>query len=155
MLDGVRALVPSEKLEALVLGGGYGRGQGGVLKTETGDEPYNDLEFYVFLRGNRLRNGRLFGVALRELGDRLSPGARLHVEFKVDSLPRLRRSPVTMFSYDLVSGHRVLWGGEHRTSNIQHPTSNGRQANDDKSLDVGCSQVFHDCQHHLNAFHTP
>ncbi|HWD94266.1 MAG TPA: glycosyltransferase family 2 protein [Verrucomicrobiae bacterium] len=113
VLAEVRALVPDDKLEALVLGGGYGRGQGGVLKTKSGDAPYNDLEFYVFLRGNRIFNERKFHEPLQALGERLSPDAGLHVEFKVDSLRRLRRSPVTMFSYDLVSGHRILFGGEN------------------------------------------
>ena len=110
ILAEVRQIVPSRRLEALVLGGGYGRGEGGVLKTAAGDRPYNDLEFYVFLRGNRFLNERRLGRMLRELGERLSPEAGLHVEFKVDSLAHLRRSPVTMFSYDLVSGHRVLAG---------------------------------------------
>jgi hypothetical protein len=109
----VESLVAPGRLEALVLGGGYGRGQGGVLKTDSGDLPYNDLEFYVFTRGNRLLNERRYRKELEKLGERLSPEAGLHVEFKVDSLPRLRRSPVTMFSYDLVSGHRVLAGGEN------------------------------------------
>src|ERR1051326_4937118 len=112
--EGVRQLIPSSKLEGLVLGGGYGRGEGGVLKTEAGDQPYNELEFYVFLRGNRLWNERLFHSKLASLGDQLTSEAGLHVEFKVDSLTRLRRSPITMFSYDLVSGHRVLCdGGKH------------------------------------------
>jgi len=96
-----------------VLGGGYGRGQGGVLKTTSGDAPYNDLEFYVFLRGNRVMNERKYHPELEALGERLSGLAGLHVEFKVDSLARLRKSPVTMFSYDLVSGHRIFWGGEN------------------------------------------
>jgi rhamnosyltransferase len=117
---GIQALIPRNKLGALVLGGGYGRGQGGVLKTDSGDAPYNDLEFYVFLRGNRLLNERSFHEALQRFGGRLSPAAGLHVEFKVDSLRRLRRSPVTMFSYDLVSGHRVLLGGENIFAGCQH-----------------------------------
>ncbi len=128
VLGGVRALLPENKLEALVLGGGYGRGQGGVLKTPSGDAPYNDLEFYVFLRGNRLLNERTYHCELEELGERLSGLAGFHVEFKVDSLERLRRSPVTMFSYDLVSGHRVLAGGEN---------------------------IFRGCEHHLNAVDIP
>ena len=107
---GVQQIVHPDKLAALVLGGGYGRGEGGVLKTKTGERPYNDLEFYVFLRGNRFWNERKFGRALRELGEQLSPTAGLHVEFKVDSLARFRRAPITMFSYDLVAGHRVLAG---------------------------------------------
>src|ERR1700733_12464238 len=48
------AQIATKDLAAIVLGGGYGRGEGGVLKTEAGDQPYNDLEFYVFVRGDRL-----------------------------------------------------------------------------------------------------
>lgn len=120
VLIGVQQLVPAIKLEALVLGGGYGRGQGGVLKIGSGDAPYNDLEFYVFMRGVRLFNERKFCHSLNSLGERLSSEAGLHVEFKIDSLPRLRRSPVTMFSYDLVSGHRIVFGDEHVFAGCDH-----------------------------------
>lgn len=119
-----RQIIPPSKLEGLVLGGGYGRGEGGVLKTGNGDEPYNDLEFYVFLRGNRLLNDRRFSQSLNELGDRLSAGAGIHVEFKCDSIQRLQRSPISMFSYDLVAGHRVTFGDP---------------------------EIFRGCTHHLDA----
>src|SRR5437016_1551375 len=95
---GVEQVVPGHKLQAVVLGGGYGRGQGGVLKTDTGDQPYNDLEFYVFLRGSPLFNDRRYAAKLRELGETLSAGAGLHVEFKIDSLEKLRARPVSMFT---------------------------------------------------------
>lgn len=128
VLAGVGKIIPPHKLEALVLGGGYGRGEGGVLKTENGDRPYNDLEFYVFLRGNRFWNERKFHPALHELGEQLSPEAGLQVEFKVDSLAHLRHSPVTMFSYDLVAAHRVMSGN---------------------------TAPFIGCEHHLNAEKIP
>ena len=128
VLAGVQQLVAADKLEALVLGGGYGRGQGGVLITEGGDAPYNDMEFYVFMRGNRILNERKYWQMLNNLGERLSPDAGLHVEFKIDSLARLRRSAVTMFTYDLVSGHRIIFGSE---------------------------QVFTGCEHHLRAEDIP
>src|SRR5436190_18385694 len=85
----IQSIVPVKKLEAVVLGGGYGRGEGGVLKTAEGDQPYNDLEFYLFFRGNRLWNSHKYGHALTALGRRLSCSARLHVEFKVDNLSQL------------------------------------------------------------------
>jgi hypothetical protein len=121
-------VVPRTKLEALVLGGGYGRGEGGVLHTESGDRPYNDLEFYVFMHGNRLWNERVYGPRLRQLGERLSPKAGLHVEFKIDSLPHFKRSPVSIFSYDLVSGHKIVLGNE---------------------------TFFEDCQNHLDSTAIP
>src|SRR5579862_8989107 len=77
-------IVTSNRLEGLVLGGGYGRGQGGVLETEEGHTPYNDLEFYVFLGGNSVLNEVKYRSRFKELGDSLSPEAGLHVEFKID-----------------------------------------------------------------------
>jgi hypothetical protein len=126
--DEATAQVPPKDLAAIVLGGGYGRGQGGVLRTEAGDQPYNDLEFYVFLRGNRLWQEYRYGPRLHDLGECLSIEAGLPVEFKIDSIDRWKSSPPTMFSYDLVSGHRMIFG--------------------DKS-------VFQGCEHHLESAAIP
>lgn len=106
------SIIPRQRLEAIVLAGGYGRGEGGVLRTAGGDCPYNDLEFYVFVRGSTLLNERRYGGELHLLAQRLSEKAGVDVEFKILSLARFRRSPVSMFSYDLVTGHRWVYGYE-------------------------------------------
>jgi len=110
VLAGIRAIVPSHKLEALLLGGGYGRGEGGVLKTESGDRPYNDLEFYVFIRGNNWLDEWRFGKSLNHLAHELTPEAGVEVELKIISSAKLRRSPASMFYYDLAMGHHRLLG---------------------------------------------
>ena len=112
VLAGVRQLVPAAQLDGVLLGGGYGRGEGGVLKTPAGDQPYNDLEFYVFLRGNAILAERKYRLPLHELGESLSPAAGLEVEFKVLTLDKLRRSGPSMFYYDLVAGHRWQQGDD-------------------------------------------
>jgi hypothetical protein len=117
---GVQSLVPAGKLEALVLGGGYGRGQGGVLRDGFGDRAYNDLEFYVFIRGAARLNERRYHEALARLGDHLLPQLELHVEFKVYSAEKLRRQTITMFTYDLAAGHRVILGDEKVFSGCEH-----------------------------------
>jgi len=119
-LAGVQHLIPERKLEGLLLAGGYGRGEGGVLRTETGDQPYNDLEFYVFLRGNNFLNERRYHPALQDLAEHLSPAARVEVEFKILSLAKLRRSPLSMFYYDVVMGHRWISGEESLLSGCEH-----------------------------------
>src|SRR6266850_143945 len=128
ILAGIQSIISAKKLQAVVLGGGYGRGEGGVLRTSQGDQPYNDLEFYLFLHGNRLLNARKYGRALNQLSEGISPLAGLHVEFKIDSLQKLRRSGVSMFSYDLVSAHRIILGNDN---------------------------LFEGCQHHLDAARIP
>src|SRR5207244_11708326 len=98
-----------QKLQAMVLAGGYGRGEGGVLKTDQGDQPYNDLEFYLLLDGNRLLNERRYQQSLHQLSASLSPSAGLQVEFKIDSLPRLRRRSISMFAHLLLYAVRLLF----------------------------------------------
>jgi len=111
VLREVQAQVPTEKLDALVLGGSYGRGEGGVLKTNAGDEPYNDLEFYVFVRDYSWRQTVRLGGELNALGEHLGRDCGIAIDFKADSLQKLRSGPVSMFSYDLVSANRILLGG--------------------------------------------
>ena len=120
ILAGLRGLLPPRRLEAVLLGGGYGRGEGGVRMTPEGDRPYNDLEFYVCLRGNRHLNERRYHRALAVLGEILTPQAGVEVEFKITSVAELARSAISMFSYDLVAGHRWLLGSDALLSGCAH-----------------------------------
>jgi hypothetical protein len=107
---GVREIVPREKLQALLLGGGYGRGHGGVLKASSGDKPYNDLEFYICIDGSPRLNERKFGHELHSLAHTLTSSAGVEVEFKITSIKKLQTVPPTMFTSDLAAGHRALLG---------------------------------------------
>lgn len=120
VLTGIRALVPESKLEGVLLGGGYGRGEGGVLRTAHGDRPYNDLEYYVFTRGNVLLDERRYRGPLHHLGESLTPDAGLEVEFKVMTFAKLQCSAPAMFYYDLVMGHRWLLGDESLLARCEH-----------------------------------
>lgn len=106
----VTHIVTPEKLQALLLGGGYGRGEGGVLSTPEGDKPYNDLEFFLLISGHPRLNERRYGAAIHDLEHRMSEKIGIEVEFKILSLEKLISSPTTMFYYDLVCGHRVTAG---------------------------------------------
>ncbi len=128
-LQAIESIIPKGNLEAVLLGGGYGRGEGGVLKLFDGDHPYNDLEFFVMVKGGSVWSlDRKYGPALHEIGERMSPDAGLDVEFKIFSLPRLRQASVNMFYYDLVARSRWILGEE---------------------------KMLHGCEHHLNAKSIP
>lgn len=117
--DSVRRIVPAEHLEGVLLGGGYGRGEGGVLRVEE-DLPYNDLEFYVLIRGPVPLSERRYGHALHALGEELTPRIGIEVEFKILSCDKLRSSPTSMFYYDLVVGHRRLIGDADLLTGCEH-----------------------------------
>ncbi|MEI6175607.1 MAG: hypothetical protein WCS43_01840 [Verrucomicrobiota bacterium] len=106
----VTRIVPSGKFQALLLGGGYGRGEGGVFATPIGDAPYNDLEFFLLISGHPRLNERRYGAAIHDLEHRMTEKLGIEVEFKILSLEKLSTSPTSMFYYDLVCGHRVTVG---------------------------------------------
>ena len=126
VLAGVQKIVLKQQLEGLLLGGGYGRGEGGVLKTRNGDRPYNDLEFYVLMRGHDWVNEQIYGRRLRQLARALAPEAGVEVEFKIVSRKTLQESPASMFYYDLISAHRWILGEESLLAGCDHH----RQARD-------------------------
>lgn len=120
VLAGIRRLIPKHKLEGMALGGGYGRGEGGVLKTPAGDQPYNDLEFYVFVRGHPWLNERRYAKSLHGLSAELGLSAGVELEFKINSPAKLRRSPPNLFDHDLIMGHRWLLGDDRLFAGCEH-----------------------------------
>jgi hypothetical protein len=118
--NAVRKVVPPNVLEGMLLGGGYGRGEGGVLRTEGGDRAYNDLEFYLLLKGSSVLVERQYQPNLHECAEELSAEAGIDVEFKACSIGKLRRSGPSMFYYDLVMGHRWVIGSDALLQGCEH-----------------------------------
>ena len=120
VLAGIGRIIPEDELEGVALGGGYGRGEGGVLETPAGDQPYNDLEFYVFVRGHPWLSERRYAKALHELSAGLVLIAGVELEFKITSTPKLRRSAPNLFYHDLIMGHRWVLGDDSLFAGCEH-----------------------------------
>jgi hypothetical protein len=120
VLAGISRIIPPHKLQGIALGGGYGRGEGGVLEAPTGHQPYNDLEFYVFVRGLPWLNERRYSKSLHELSAELVLSADVELEFKITSPTKFRRSPQSLFYHDLVVRHRWLLGDDSLFAGCEH-----------------------------------
>lgn len=113
-LDGtLRALTAEVKaclgdaLTALVLGGGYGRGEGGIVRRDGAEAPYNDLDLTLVVRERR-------GLPLDAL-DAIRRGYERLLGIEVDfsrplTLEDIRRWPPWLMWFDLLHGHIVLAG---------------------------------------------
>jgi len=92
----------------LLLGGGYGRGEGGIFKkTDGAPELYNDLEFYLIVPAHLQKPARHWCAEESHRGEEETG---IEVEFKVMSRAAWRRSKPGMFVYDLAVGHVVVSG---------------------------------------------
>lgn len=105
---GAAAFAPGVK--ALVLAGGYGRGEGGVFRATPGGEAqlYNDLEFYLLLSDPGIAAAAgAWGATEAHAGD---AALGIEVEFKLLPAEEFARAAPSMFYYDLVAAHQLIWG---------------------------------------------
>jgi hypothetical protein len=116
----VLGALPWNMIEGLLLGGGYGRGEGGVLRDTDGEHPYNDLEFYLFVRGNRHIFEARHHDTLRHLSHDLSNTIGIEIEFKVLTTRDFCRAPISMFFYDMMAGHKWLIGSSDLFAYCDH-----------------------------------
>ncbi len=96
------------RLQALVLGGGYGRGEGGVRPTPQGPQPYNDLDLFLITD----RRGAL-PAGLESTLEKCSQALGVEVDLGRPLVASdLQTWAPTLRWCELVHGHQVLHGPE-------------------------------------------
>ncbi|OGG44594.1 MAG: hypothetical protein A3F84_05545 [Candidatus Handelsmanbacteria bacterium RIFCSPLOWO2_12_FULL_64_10] len=94
-------------LIALVLGGGYGRGEGGVVRVDGVEQPYNDLDLILVVRRKKAVSQDVLGTICQDYEAEL----RIQVDFgRPLTLRDIQRWPHWLMWYDLLNGHIVLAG---------------------------------------------
>lgn len=102
--------VPSRHLRALVLGGGYGRGEGGVTLRHGREMPGSPLSFYLFTDGLAVKQRLRLEREIDEGLGRLRESYPVPIEFSTVDAARLTRYRVRLVWYELCQGHKVLAG---------------------------------------------
>lgn len=109
----VLALAPPEELTALVLGGGYGRGEGGVYQVNGEERVYNDYDFFVVVPHRSRARGRALLAKLQQVKEAMEPECGIHVDFSPPMpVSTLGRLPYTLMYMEAKAGHHVVIGPE-------------------------------------------
>ena len=106
----VRQSFPAQlkpQLEALILGGGYGRGEGGVAGPEETPSLFNDLDYFLF---TRKPHHPALNAWVRQMEREESEQLGIDVEVKCLPPQALDFATDTMMFHDLVTGHHVVLG---------------------------------------------
>ena len=111
LADDVHRLADADHV-ALYLGGGYGRGEGGVLVTQDGKHlPYNDLDFFAFSKGLSSAKRKAFDIELAAIAPKYEKESSVSVDFApVKSLEKLLREQHTLMYQELLYSHRLVCG---------------------------------------------
>jgi hypothetical protein len=121
VIDCVAALVAGPNLRALVLAGGYGRGEGGYRTQDGIAVPYNDYDYFVVVNGLGRAERSKLTHDLHGLAERLSQELQLEIDFAVLAAERLGRLPSCLMYSELKTGHRVLLGDPRALDAIASP----------------------------------
>jgi len=119
IVQSLRERWPEHTIEAIVLSGGYGRGEGGVLRKNGQEYPFDDYDLLVVFRQIRSADLQAYNTSLHNAAQALSQ----RTAFKVDIAPAcdiesLRKAPFNLFWYELRHGHKVIWGRPEVMENL-------------------------------------
>lgn len=105
----VERAIPAETLVALVLAGGYGRGEGGYRTCGDACAPYNDYDYFLIVRAGKAKARRI-ARRLEPLAHQLERMVGVEVDFAVLRAATLPRLSFTLMYAELRHGHRVVAG---------------------------------------------
>lgn len=109
-VERLREALPPSGVHGIVLGGGYGRGEGGVRREGRVLVPYNDYDLYVVTPILPWPLAVALGRRARAAAVTLTEDLGVEVEVALISRGELARPAQTLAMADLVAGHRVLDG---------------------------------------------
>lgn len=113
-LDNVRHdieyLVDSEFYEAIILIGGYGRGEGGVINVEGVEQPHNNFDFLVISKNINKEQTAFLEETCSEVFDSHANKLGVLVEFTVISTKKLKSIDPLVITYDMKYGHKLVSG---------------------------------------------
>lgn len=106
----VMRAVPAEHFAALILMGGYGRGEGGYIMCNGSPAPYNDYDYFLVIKGMTHTKARRFQNDLQSLAHELSDEVGIEVDLAVLRQEQLNNLPFTLMNAEMKWGHRVIAG---------------------------------------------
>ena len=96
-----------DNLIALILGGGYGRGEGGVITIKGEEKPYNDIDFSIIVKDI----GSYPVDKIKAVSEKYEKVIEIDVDFSRPlTLKAVKNWPHWMMWHDLLNGHIVLRG---------------------------------------------
>jgi GT2 family glycosyltransferase len=104
-------------LVALILGGGYGRGEGGVVIRDGKECPYNDLDFTLIVKKTPVSR-----EALRRVSHQFEEILGIDVDYSRPlTVSDVKNWPHWLMWHDLLHGHVVAYGEQNILKDLSPP----------------------------------
>jgi len=113
-------------VQAIVLIGGYGRGEGGIYKSKNGYRLVNDLDILVFVGKHYCHCKNKYTPLLEEMADDLLPEAKglKQIDIVVTNSWMCRFVPNLVFYYEMKNGYKIIYGAINLSEIMPHFEAN-------------------------------
>jgi hypothetical protein len=129
-------------VEAILLLGGYGRGEGGVEIVDGVEKPHNNFDFLVITKPmSKYRTQQLKDTS-RELFDNLAQELGIGIDFATSTDRKLAYSPCLVMWYDMRFGHKVITGPDSYMERFSHFRAENIVVSDAMALLVNRGTLF-------------
>lgn len=129
-------------VEAVLLLGGYGRGEGGVEIKEGQEYPHNNFDFLVITPPLSGSEDSSLRRETRKLFDELAEEVELGIDYAVSNSRKLAFSPCLVMWYDMRFGHKVIIGPSDYMDQFTHFSKENILQNDALALLVNRATLF-------------
>lgn len=109
----IKALVHNSLYESIVLIGGYGRGEGGVIKLEGIEYPHNNFDFLVISKNISNDESNFLNSLCKSIFDTHTKKLGIFSEFTVITKSKFKMIDPLVITYDMKYGHKVIAGNEN------------------------------------------
>ena len=108
--EALRAELMGLRCSAILLLGGYGKGEGGVVTVDGEQRPHNNLDFLVILEHARRGQKRQYIRRAHERLRQIKTDADLGVDLTAMTESEFKQLETRLIWHDMVEGHKVIWG---------------------------------------------
>ncbi|NOR46138.1 MAG: hypothetical protein GQ534_11185, partial [Candidatus Delongbacteria bacterium] len=106
--------LPHNEIAAIILGGGYGRGEGGFVIENGTEHLYNDFDMFILANNISRKRKRELTPIILEISEELTKEIGIDVDFSpIQNISTLEKAPYWMMWYDLKMGHQVILGDKN------------------------------------------
>ena len=106
-------IIPKEKIKCIILIGGYGRGEGGVIRKGDSLIPHNNLDFNIITNGSLFKNKDYFRKEILRLINNDLPHKDITIDISINEKFKIKYAETKLIYYDMKFGHRLSYGDDN------------------------------------------
>jgi len=117
-------VIKPEDLTALVLLGGYGKGEGGIVHSNGQPHPHNNFDFLLVLKNcSPDKIAKIKSTVMQHI-QKSSKQLNIGIDLSVISQKKITRMPTRVMWYDMKEGHKTLLGDKQFIPSLPHTVDN-------------------------------